>query len=283
MKHSRSLTALCVSAYLLGMAHAAPAQKPDCSVVPGWSQHGPARSFEPENLFEYMNGNAEGYLLYRFVRMQGVTCKSGEDTIVFDISEMADAEWAYGMFSANRDPNSPTERIGMAGQILPRKATFAKDRYYVEFSADPDKDHSRALRAFVLAMEKRISGRTEPPETLSWFPRERLVPDSIRLVPESVLGLRLLQRGYVAEYEFGKAFLVAESTPEAGAAVMSKLRARMGQTQPIQVADEGFLADDRYLGRLCFFRKGRYIGGWANLKEGEDAAALAGRLAGRVP
>lgn len=259
------------------------AQKPDCNLVAGWQQHGPARSYEAENLFEYMDGNAEGYLLYRFVKMQGVTCKSGEDTIVFDVSEMADPEWAYGIFTANRDPRHPTEPIGMGGQVLPRKATFAKDKYYVELSAEPDKDHSAALRAFANAMAARITGRSEPPEVLKWFPVERLVANSIRLVPESVLGLRLLQFGYAAEYEFGKAFLVAEASPDAAAAVMSKLRARFGQTNPVEVADEAFQATDRFLGRLCFFRKGRYIGGWANLKEGEDPIRLAQTLAARVP
>ncbi len=268
---------------LLSAALPAAAQKPDCSLVPGWTQHGPARSFEPDNLFEYMDGNAEGYLLYRFVRMQGVTCRSGGDTVVFDVSEMADPEWAYGMFTANRDPNSPTEPIGMGGQILPRKATFAKDRFYVEFSAEPEKDHRAALRAFALAMEKRIAGRSRPPETLGWFSPEGLKPDSVRLVPESVLGLRLLQRGYVAEYEFGKAFLVAESSPEAAAGVMAKLRARFTGSQAVAVAEEAFRASDRYLGGLCFFRKGRYIGGFANLKEGEDAAGAAARLAARIP
>ncbi len=259
------------------------AQTPDCTLVPGWTQHGPLRTYAADNLFEYMNGNAEGYLIYRFVRMQGVTCKSGGDSIVFDISEMADPESAYGIFTANRDQRVPGEKIGMGGQILPRKATFAKDKYYVEIAAEAEKDHTAVLRAFALAMEKRISGRTELPETLSWFPPEKLVADSIRLVPESVLGLRLLKRGYVAQYDYGKAFIVAETSPEAAAGVMTKLRARIGQTEPAKIADEAFQANDRYLGRLCFFRKGRYIGGFANLKEGQDAAALGAMLAARIP
>jgi hypothetical protein len=37
--------------------------------------------------------------------------------------------------------------------------------------------------------------------------------ESIRLVPESVLGLRLLKSGYVAQYEAGKGFLVREASP----------------------------------------------------------------------
>ncbi|MEK7405836.1 MAG: DUF6599 family protein [Acidobacteriota bacterium] len=259
------------------------AQAPDCGLVPGWTQHGPARTFVADNLYEYMNGNAEGYLIYRFVRMQGVSCRSGGDTIIFDVSEMTDPESAYGMFTANRDPNRPPEKIGMGGQVLPRKATFAKDKYYVEFSADTEKDHSAALRAFAVAMEKRISGRTALPETLGWFPAGKLVADSIRLVPESVLGLRLLKRGYVAQYEFGKAFIVAEASPEEAAGVMRKLRARFGQTEPAKVADEAFQANDRYLGRLCFFRKGRYLGGFAGLKDDQDPAALSAELAARIP
>lgn len=279
----RSLARMTILAGLLAAATPAPAQKPDCSLVPGWTQHGPFRTYDAENLFEYMNGNAEGYLLYRFMRMQGVTCKSGEDTIVFDVSEMADPEWAYGMFTANRDPRRPTEPIGTGGQILPRKATFAKDRFYVEFSAEPDKDHSAVLRRFALAMAERIAGRTDPPAVLKWFPAERLIPDSVRLVPESVLGLRLLRYGYAAEYEFGKAFIVAESSSDAAAEVMKKLRARFGETAAVEAADEAFQAVDRYLGRVCFFRKGRYLGGYANLKETEDAAALARGLAARLP
>lgn len=71
------------------------------------------RHFTADNLYEYMDGNAESYLAYGFVQMQGVTCKSGENTLVIDISEMVDADAAYGIFSGNRDPRHPIEKIGM--------------------------------------------------------------------------------------------------------------------------------------------------------------------------
>ncbi len=83
------------------------AQKPSCSLVPGWPQDGPARTFNAENLFEYMDGNAEGYVVYDFVKMDGVNCKKDGVTLVFDVSEMADREFAYGIFMSNRDPPPP--------------------------------------------------------------------------------------------------------------------------------------------------------------------------------
>ncbi len=265
---------------LLLLMSPALAQKPSCSLVPGWTQAGPPRAYEADNLFEYMDGNAEGYLIYRFVRMNGVNCQSGADTIVFDVSEMADPESAYGMYTANRDPRRPFTKLGMGGQIGPRKAVFAKGKYYVEVSISSEKPET--LRAFATAIEKQISGRTDVPEMISWFPKEKLAPESVRLVPESVLGMRLLRRGYIAQYEAGKAFLVPEESPDSAAGVMKKLAARIGDVKPVSVGDEAFQANDKYLGRLCFFRKGRYLGGFANLPENGDAAGLAAKLAASI-
>ncbi len=267
-------------ALCLIFAAAAAAQTPDCSLVPGWKQDGPARSFVADNLFEYMDGNAEGYLIYSFLKMNGVNCKKGGDTIVFDVSEMADPEMAYGLFASNRDPRQPVEKIGVSAQLVPRRAIFVKDKYYVEIAGNPASDAD--LRAFTIAMEKRIAGRTDPPDAITWFPEEKLDKTSVRLIPESVLGIRLLRRGYIAQYEFGKAFLVHEDSPEAAAKVMTRLRARFIENTPAQVGDEAFQANDKYLGRLVFFRKGAYLAGFAGIADGQDGVALSSRLAGRI-
>jgi hypothetical protein len=279
MKQIRTLVRL--GCALLVISLAAFGQKPDCSLVPGWTQDGPARNFVADNLFEYMDGNAEGYLIYRFAKMDGVNCKSGDDTVIFDISEFADAESAYGMFSANRDPREPMTKLGTGGQIVPRRAIFVKDKYYVEVGIS--RDGADVLRAFCTTIEKKIQGSTEIPPQIGWFPQEKLVPESTRLIPESVLGLRLLKRGYVAQYEYGKAFLVTEESPQAAGDVMTKLRARFGEVKPAKVADDAFEVADKYLGRLCFFRKGQYLAGYAGLAEGQDPVALSTALATRIP
>jgi hypothetical protein len=169
-----------------------------------------------------MDGNSEDYLLYGFVAMHGVTCVQGGDSILIDISEFVDADSAYGMFSANRDPRLPAEMLGAGGQVTPRRVIFTKDRYDAELAANPDKDRTPALRAFSAAVEKLLPGGAAVPAALVWLPADG--QKSVRLIPESVLGLRLLKRGYVAEYEFGKAFVVRESSPEAASASSKKAR-----------------------------------------------------------
>jgi hypothetical protein len=269
----RPLVALAVFACIAAAA-------PTCSLVPGWTVHGKPRTYTADNLFEYMDGNAEGYILYNFQEMQGITCKRGEVTFVIDISDMSDPDFSFGMFTSTRDLRQPAYPVGMGGQIVPRRLIFAKGKYYIEIAANPEGDHTAALKSWAAALDKSVPGTTLPPPALQWFPTAE--QQSLRLVPESVLGLRLLRRGYLAQYDFGKAFVAFEDTAQSAADVMQKLRSRFGETTPVAVADEAFQATDRYLGRLCIFRKGRHIGGYAITALAPDPLTLAKPLAGKL-
>jgi hypothetical protein len=256
----------------------------NCGFAPGWEQTGPKRQYTPDSLYEYKDGGAEGYLAYGFVTMHGVDCKSGADTMSIDVSEMNDADSAYGLFLANRDSSLPIAAIGMGGQVQPQSASFAKGKYYVEMTviaARPDSDHTPALKLFVTAIEQRLEGRVTIPEPLQWFPKENLA--STRMVPESVLGLRLLKRGYVATYKQGQAFIVLEDSPASAAEVMKKLREHFDGASPAQIGDEAFQAKAQYLNGICIFRKGRTIGGYANLPDSQQAVSQAAQLAARIP
>ncbi len=268
-------------ALILILTGAAFGQLPQCAAVAGWQQQGSARTYDSSNLFEYMDGNSEGYFVYRFVEMKGITCQSGDSTIVIDISEFSDPEYAYGMFTSTRDPRLPTEKIGTSGQVTSRRIIFAKDKFYVELGANPEKDFTAELRTYMTLIEKSIPGQTALPETIAWFPEENL-ENYVRLIPQSVLGLRLLKSGYVGQYDFGKGFLVKEVSPEAAVELMKKLKERFGQVTPATVADEAFLATDKYLNGVCVFRKGSYIGGFADLKSGRDGVADSIKLAANI-
>jgi hypothetical protein len=256
----------------------------DCHFVPGWEQTGAARQYAADNLYDYKDGAAEGYLLFGFAHMRGITCKSGADTLDIDVSEMTDEDAAYGMFTANLDPRLPIEGLGMGGQIERQSAMFSKGKYYaeiVETTANPDSDRSALLKGFTAKMLEHMEGRVKPPEAVGWFAKDDLA--SVRLIPESVLGLRQLKRGYVAKYKQGQAFLVQEASPAAAVEVLKSLRGRFDGALPAQVGDEAFQTKAKYLDGICIFRKGRYLAGYANLPEAQDAASQAVKLAARIP
>jgi hypothetical protein len=255
-----------------------------CQFAPGWTQSEAIHQYTADNLYDYKDGGAEGYLIYGFAGMKSITCKSGGNTLTIDVSEMNDADAAYGLFATNRDPRLPIAKIGMGGQVQAQSASFAKGKYYVEIvevAADPNSDHAAELGAFVSKMQQRMEGRESAPEALGWFPKENL--NSAGLVPESVLGLKQLRRGYVAKYKQGQAFIVMEDSPESAAAVLKELRQRFDGASPAQVGDEAFQAKAQYLDGICIFRKGRYLGGVANMPEPREAASQAAQLAARIP
>jgi hypothetical protein len=74
-----------------------------------------------------------------------------------------------------------------------------------------------------------------------------------------------------------------EESADSASAVMKKLRTRLGDTAPTDLADEAFQAKDQYLGGVCFFRKGRYLAGYANLPDAQSAVAPAAALVARLP
>ena len=131
---------------------------------------------------------------------------------MIDLSDFGDADSSFGMFSANRDPRQPEAKVGMSAQFVPRRALLVKGKYYLEIAADPEGDYTALLRQWTESLEKTIEGGTEPPAAMSWFPPAQR--QSLRLVPESVLGIRILKRGYAAQYEFGKAFVALGVVPD---------------------------------------------------------------------
>ena len=253
---------------------------PSCSLAPGWTQDGQPRYYTTDNLYEYMDGNSEGYFSYNFQDMHGITCKRGETTFVIDISDMGDPDNAFGWFSATRDLRQPAYPLGMGGQIVPRRLIFAKGKYYVEIAANPEGDHTALLKEWAAALEKLVPGTTSPPAILSWFPTEK--QQALKLVPESVLGLRVLKRGYLAQYDYGKAFVVLGDTPDSASAIMQRLRERFGDATPVKLGDEAFQSSDKYLGRVCFVRTGRYIAGYAITADGLDPVVLSGALVQQI-
>jgi Family of unknown function (DUF6599) len=273
---------LLVTLLIAGTAHAQ--DYLDCHFAPGWEQSGQKRQYTADNLYDYKDGAAEGYLIFGFSRMTGITCKSGQDTLDIDVSEMSDPEAAWGILATNLAPDQPIEKLGMAGQIGPQSAAFAKGKYYVELvevAADPQSDHSALLRIFTQNLLTSLDGTNAQPEALAWFPAGNSSP--VRVVPESVLGLKELKRGYVAKYAQGQAFIVQEASAEVAGQVFQRLQRHFADPKSASIGNESFRTSDKYLGALCIFRKGRFLAGFTNSLHEDEAVQQAGRLVARIP
>ncbi|GAB4113858.1 MAG: hypothetical protein Kow001_15340 [Acidobacteriota bacterium] len=247
----------------------------DLHCPPGWEQEGGMRSFSADTLFEYMNGNAEGYLIYGFREMAGVTCRRDEVRVHIDVSEMDGPESAWGLYASNRNPAVGEVALGAVGQVMEGRAFFARDRFFAELAAEPAMP-AEALQELASFLDRQLTGGTGLPAALSWFPAEGIRRETLRMVPQSVLGISQLRRGFVAEYQSGaRAVIVMEESAAAAAKVMEALRQRWaGDWVPLDLGEEGIRAQDRYLGSVWLFRKGAVLAGGA----AKDPAGLEGTV-----
>jgi hypothetical protein len=75
------------------------------------------------------------------------------------------------------------EAIGANGQVVPRKAIFVKDKYFVEIAVESQGDRSALLRAVSKELVLCVPGDAAVPEPIGWFLSEGLTA-------ESILGIR---------------------------------------------------------------------------------------------
>lgn len=137
-------------------------------------------AYNPDNLFDYIDGGAELYLSYNFESLTSRTyTRENQPDIVVDVFDMHHSFNAFGVFSHARE--TIDRSIGQGSQYTEGLLMFWKDRYFVSILASPETPDARET---IHALAKRLDGaidRTGPlPEILDVLPRDGLVEESIR-------------------------------------------------------------------------------------------------------
>ena len=99
-----------------------------CQLAPGWQQAEPIHQYTADNLYDYKDGGAEGYLIYGFAGMKSLNCKSGENTLTIDVS--GDERCRRGVRAVCHQPRSSAahrqDRDGRAGAAAERQLRQGK-------------------------------------------------------------------------------------------------------------------------------------------------------------
>jgi hypothetical protein len=148
--------------------------------VQGWRASGHDRTFDGDNLFDYIDGGAELYLSYGFRLLISREYK-GDDPpdIIVDVFDMGTSENAFGVFSHSRE--TMDESFGQGSQYTEGLLLFWKDRYYVSILASPETETSKeACLSLASHISGAIPGTGRLPAVVDLLPEESLVPETIR-------------------------------------------------------------------------------------------------------
>ena len=245
-------------------------------------------SYNPDSLYQYIDGGADIYLLYSFKSLLHQDFKSGAADLTVDIYDMDKTENAFGIYAAERSPGYKFFSIGAEGYRDKGILNFVQDRYYVKLSGSGS-NADALLDQFARLLSGRIGGTQTLPELLAKLPREHQVPHSQQYVRKDPLGHAFLAPAYIVAYAQGKQeskllVSVANNAQEAKSRSeqLAKHFKQSGECSSApELGEGGIRAKNNYDGRLIARTRGRYL--IALLNPPENGAEMLKTVAQSLP
>ena len=252
------------------------------------------RTFDAENLYEYINGQAPHYIGFGFRALQVVEYSpegAAIPTLVVDVYEMGQRRNAYGLFMSSLPPEEEVAELGNAGFLSGNVGVFWKGPYYVRVAALTGEDLSAQVEEAALVVADRIEDDSTELREFSVFPSEGLIPDSFAFTKSAAFGLAYLRETFVAEYEGEEVYyrLFYADLEDASAAMnlleehAEFLRSSDGlQTVRLDEEEGEVWGRDRYVGPTLMLARGHVVAGSTGLSDLAQAEEIVSDLLKRA-
>lgn len=269
---------------------------PVSGFAPGWVLKGPVKPYAAEDLFEYINGEAELYLQYGFKDLASGFYQKDRDEeqgVSADVYRMASPLEAFGMFANFRRPEAEKVQVGAEGFISPSQLMFFQGAFFVQLNASgtPSQD-----RKTFLGLAEKISGNLPPssgsPPELDLLNIPALISRTEKYIPRSVLGYPFFNNGLTAQALLAgrpvRIFVLLESSVEearnSAQAYEKALKEKGIALKKEKGADGEILyALDPLYGGLCLQARGKFVLGVADLPDPTQGLPLIQQLQKRFP
>jgi hypothetical protein len=231
---------------------------------------GKPKFFGPGNLWEFINGAAEGYLAYGFQEVVSANFSAGSRELVVDVYRMKDRVNAFGIYAQERNPAARFVPAGVEGYVAGTALNFWAGDYYVKITAfEEQAEIQHAMQATAVAIAGKIGPAGSAPAESAWFPTENQIPHSIAYIPKDVLGQSYFGGAFEARYQAGRAeyklLVIDQLNADAATQAFAGYRQFMsGQGRPpkdlaAEGTDEGFTGEDGFYGQVVALRANRYV------------------------
>lgn len=214
--------------------------------------------YTPDDLWDYINGAADGYLALGFIDLNIREYTRGKNIIKAEIYRFGDDARAFGIYSMERSPGYNFIPAGVQGYNEDGAVNFYKDRYYVKIMS-----HSGSVKVNDAMVElagliaSMIGGKSEFPALLGLFPAEDRLKNEETYVLESVLGHDFLRGAFRVAYEVdGDRFDIHLFSSEDMAEIISMASRLAGEAwSPDEVVFK-YAFEDGFNGVIHMARKG---------------------------
>jgi hypothetical protein len=231
------------------------------------------QDYFPEILFEYINGAAEIYLSYDFKELTVGQYEKGDSnaSLIIEIYDMGNEINSFGIYSAERFPDSQFISLGNQGYLEEETLNFIVGKYYVKLLCfDSGEDSADFLKLFSQEVVKRVKDKGTLPSALAFFPKQGLVRNSEKFILRNFMGYSFLHSGYLANYKLEDlefdCFLIEGENADDAQNMLKKYLEKKGK-QSVEEISAGFRIKDRYYHNIYLTRVGNYICGVMKIKD----------------
>ena len=238
--------------------------------VSGWKQVGEIQTFNPNTLYEYINGGADLYLAYDFEELKVAEYQNGNKaSVTVEVYRHRTATHAFGVYSQERVPGANFIDVGVQGYQEVHALNFLSGNTYVKISSfETGPEDQAILLTFAKAVAGNLGGKGAIPSILAGFPGEGKVKNSEKFIARKFLGYPFLHSAFSAEYDVsGRNFrlFIIEGKDQADCRDMvEKYLAQLGM-QDKAVAEGQYALSDAYHGEIELHWRGARIWGILDL------------------
>lgn len=263
---------------------------PHGDVIVDWTPEYAPENYTPNDLFQYIDGEAELYRDYGFLKLVTVPYihrKNADLYFSLDIYDMGTPLNAFGIYSSHRRPENDFANIGTEAVVSTTAVRFYQNRYYVRIQAGAVDDRiTRIINQVATEVSKSLPDG-KAPEELQLLPSAHRKPHSVKYLKKGFMGLEQFRSVLQAEYLFPEdsctGFIGWFPGDQEAAAALSHWEANLAERGTVSQSLDGdnktiLQAETPYQGKIIARQQGRFIVGVTDYNNPEIAMQLLGML-----
>jgi hypothetical protein len=222
--------------------------------VEAWTLAQEETVYNPNNLFDVIDGAADLYLEYDFVDLHIGRYTKDSLEIKVELYKHGSSVDAFGVFSQERFADYHFIDLGVQGYLEKGALNFLSGAYYVKISTIQEGPPAQAGMLLIAgAVEKHLKQSNAWPAMLGAFPTEKKIAYSEQYIAKSFLGYSPFNSVFVASYDDGsafKAFVIKFGSPKDALKTLASFenalpanapRKKIGGKQEIQDPNNGLV------------------------------------------
>lgn len=234
--------------------------------VDEWKKPESKEVFNPDNLFDRINGAAPLFIENGFQEMTACDYTRGDDYITVQVYRHATPEDAFGMYASERSSDLMFFPIGGEAHGDDGSLFFFAGTVYGKIrSSISNPEAGETMRQIAAAIAQNAAPDAGYPPMIHIFPQENKIPHTEAYITANYIGHEFLNKVFVCQYNNGityQLFVIDAGNSDAAKEILTKYFTF--SKQPTTFNEGLLLIKDRYNGDIPCLWKGQYLIGIFN-------------------